>query len=61
MAKKKSTLALSTIETAARVVNSEAAYFARRCGLTPEEALRIMREAHETLGPKAPGNGKRKR
>ncbi|SFQ06607.1 hypothetical protein SAMN03159463_05522 [Mesorhizobium sp. NFR06] len=61
MAKKKSKLTLSTIEAAARVAASEAAYFARRCGLTPDEALRIMREAHETLDPKARGNGERKR
>ncbi|TGQ28841.1 hypothetical protein EN859_034030 [Mesorhizobium sp. M00.F.Ca.ET.216.01.1.1] len=61
MAKKKSRLALSAIEAATRVATSEAAYFARRCGLTPDEALRIMREALATSGSKSPGDGKRKR
>lgn len=39
---------------------NEAAYFARKCGLTREEALRIMREAHASLAVKATDIGKRK-
>lgn len=60
MAKKKSRSALSAIATASRSEASEAAYFARKCGLTPDEALRLMRKAQETLGRKAPDGGKRK-
>jgi hypothetical protein len=61
MAKKKSRPALSAIATASRTEATEAVYFARKCGLTPDEALRIMREAHETLGLKAAGIKKHKR
>ncbi|WP_292356209.1 hypothetical protein [Mesorhizobium sp.] len=45
MAKKKSRQALSAIAVASRAEAREAIYFARKCGLTPEEALGIMREA----------------
>ncbi|OHV87348.1 hypothetical protein [Mesorhizobium sp. ORS 3428] len=61
MAKKKSRPALSAIATASRPEASEAAYFARKCGLTTDEALRIMREAQETSQRKAPDGRKRKR
>ncbi|AZO24429.1 MULTISPECIES: hypothetical protein [unclassified Mesorhizobium] len=61
MAKKKSRTALSVFATASRSEASEAIYFARKCGLTPDEALRIMREAHVTSGFKSPDNGKQKR
>ncbi|RUV43787.1 MAG: hypothetical protein EOQ55_28320 [Mesorhizobium sp.] len=61
MAKKKSRPALSVIAAASRSEASEAIYFARKCGLTPDEALRIMREALMTVGPKPAGAGKRKR
>ncbi|MET3596501.1 MULTISPECIES: hypothetical protein [Mesorhizobium] len=60
MAKKKSRQALSAIAAASRAEATEAIYFARKCGLTPEEALRMMREAHEAEH-KAPDSGKRKR
>lgn len=61
MAKKKSRPALSAIATASRSEATEAVYFARKCGLTPEEALRMMREAHEASGYKVPDSGKRRR
>jgi 3-hydroxyisobutyrate dehydrogenase-like beta-hydroxyacid dehydrogenase len=61
MAKKKSRPALSAIATASRTEATEAVYFARKCGLTPDEALRIMREAHEASGFKAAGIKKPKR
>ncbi|AZO30849.1 hypothetical protein [Mesorhizobium sp. M1B.F.Ca.ET.045.04.1.1] len=61
MAKKKSRQALSAIAAASRAEATEAIYFARKCGLTPEEALRMMREAHEASEHKAPDSGKRKR
>ncbi|MDX8520865.1 hypothetical protein [Mesorhizobium dulcispinae] len=61
MAKKKSRSALSAIATASRSEATEAVYFARKCGLTPEEALRMMREAHEASGYKVLDRGKRKR
>ncbi|RUU12733.1 hypothetical protein EOD23_06590 [Mesorhizobium sp. USDA-HM6] len=61
MAKKKSRQALSAIAAASRAEAIEAIYFARKCGLTPEEALRMMRESHEASWYKVPANGKRKR
>ena len=61
MTKKKSRQALSAISTATRSEATEAVYFARKCGLTPEEALRIIHEAREASGYKVPDGGKRKR
>ncbi|RRH94987.1 hypothetical protein EH240_25975 [Mesorhizobium tamadayense] len=61
MAKKKSKPALSVIATASRSEATEADYFARKCGLTPDEALRIMREAYEASGNKVADSGKPKR
>ena len=61
MAKKKSRSALSGISSASRAEVYEATYFARKCGLTPEEALRMMREAQAGPAPKAAAGEKRKR
>ncbi|RWD63147.1 MAG: hypothetical protein EOS36_13310 [Mesorhizobium sp.] len=60
MARKKSRPALSAIATASRSEASEAVYFARKCGLTPDEALRIMREAQIAPALKSPDSAKRK-
>ncbi|TPN51298.1 hypothetical protein FJ976_05900 [Mesorhizobium sp. B1-1-9] len=57
MAKKKLKSALSAIATASRSEATEAVYFARKCGLTPEEALRIIRQASESPGYEIPANG----
>ncbi|RWA67503.1 MAG: hypothetical protein EOQ30_28195 [Mesorhizobium sp.] len=61
MAKKKSKSAFSAIATASRSEAAEAVHFARKCGLTPDEALRLMREAQVTPELKSPDGGKRKR
>ena len=50
MAKKKDTQA-SGIATASRGEINEAAYFARKCGLTRDEALQMIREAHGSPDP----------
>ena len=60
MAKKKHRQAGSGTAAASRAEIDEAAYFARKCGLTREEALRMMREAHSLPSVKATGGGKRK-
>ncbi|MDX8541787.1 MULTISPECIES: hypothetical protein [Mesorhizobium] len=49
---------LSAIPAASAAEAYEATYFARKCGLTRDEALRIMREAQVVV--KAPSEGKRK-
>ncbi|AZO47754.1 MAG: hypothetical protein EOS54_10045 [Mesorhizobium sp.] len=58
MAKKKSRPMLSAISPASAAEAYEAAYFARKCGLTRDEALKMMREAQ--AGVRAPSEGKRK-
>ena len=58
MAKKKPRPMLSAISPASPTDAYEAIYFARKCGLTPDEALRIMREAKDSL--KASSEVKRK-
>jgi|GEM_PF-6314644 len=60
MAKKKDRQASSEIAAASRAEIDEAAYFARKCGLTRDEALRMMREAHASSFAKADNSGKRK-
>jgi 3-hydroxyisobutyrate dehydrogenase-like beta-hydroxyacid dehydrogenase len=47
MAKKKSKLQASGISGASPAEAYEATYFARKCGLTQDEALKMMREARE--------------
>ncbi|WP_245487839.1 MULTISPECIES: hypothetical protein [unclassified Mesorhizobium] len=49
---------LSAISPASAAEAYEAAYFARKCGLTRDEALKMMREAQ--AGVRAPSEGKRK-
>ena len=46
MAKKKDRQASSGIAEASPAEIHEAAYFARKCGLTRDEALQMIREAH---------------
>ncbi|PTE07709.1 hypothetical protein [Mesorhizobium helmanticense] len=48
MAKKKSKLELSGVSAVSPAEAYEAAYFARKCGLTRDEALKIMREAQRS-------------
>ncbi|CCV08024.1 exported hypothetical protein [Mesorhizobium metallidurans STM 2683] len=48
MAKKKSKPELSGISAISPAEAYEAAYFARKCGLTRDEALKIMREAQRS-------------
>lgn len=48
MAKKKSKLELSGVSAVSPAEAFEAAYFARKCGLTRDEALKIMREAQRS-------------
>ncbi|WFP61501.1 hypothetical protein [Mesorhizobium sp. WSM4904] len=45
MAKKKNAPSPTVVTATSAAEAYEAAYFARKCGLTPEEALRLMREA----------------
>jgi hypothetical protein len=59
MAKKKPRPVLSVISAASPTEAYEAIYFARKCGLTPDEALRIMREAKDSL--KASSEDKRRK
>ncbi|WP_296744206.1 hypothetical protein [Mesorhizobium sp.] len=51
----------TAIETASSAEASEAIYFARKCGLAPDEALRLIREAQETPALEALEGGKQKR
>ncbi|PDQ18357.1 hypothetical protein CN311_25180 [Mesorhizobium sanjuanii] len=48
MAKKRSKLELSGVSAVSPAEAYEAAYFARKCGLTRDEALKIMREAQRS-------------
>ncbi|AZO08589.1 MULTISPECIES: hypothetical protein [unclassified Mesorhizobium] len=61
MPKKKSRPALHAMAAASRSETAEAVYFARKCGLTPDEALRMIREAQQISEPKTPAREKRKR
>ncbi|TPI40902.1 hypothetical protein FJW07_06425 [Mesorhizobium sp. B3-1-9] len=60
MAKKKDRQAPSEIAAASPAEISEAAYFARKCGLTRDEALQIMREAQGSPAVKPAADEKRK-
>jgi 3-hydroxyisobutyrate dehydrogenase-like beta-hydroxyacid dehydrogenase len=55
MAKKKSKLESSSVSAASPAEAYEATYFARKCGLTPDEALKIMREAHDWVSTTTSG------
>ncbi|MEI9405566.1 hypothetical protein [Mesorhizobium argentiipisi] len=61
MAKKKSRRSSSGVAAASRAEIHEAAYYARRCGLTRDEALRMIREANSSPALKTAGGEKRKR
>ncbi|CDX20421.1 conserved hypothetical protein [Mesorhizobium plurifarium] len=59
MAKKKNRQTPAGVSAASRAEILEAAYFARKCGLTRDEALQMIREAHgSTVKPVE--SGKRK-
>ncbi|MDX8534339.1 hypothetical protein RFM41_24755 [Mesorhizobium sp. VK25A] len=60
MAKKKDRQAGSGIAAASRAEIDEAAYFARKCGLTRDEALQMIREAHGLPAVKPAESGKGK-
>ncbi|MDX8515546.1 hypothetical protein [Mesorhizobium captivum] len=55
MAKKKNAPVPTVVTATSPAEAYEAAYFARKCGLTPEEALRLMREAHDSTSAKRSG------
>ncbi|CDX27240.1 conserved exported hypothetical protein [Mesorhizobium sp. ORS 3324] len=55
MAKKKNTSVQTVVTATSPAEAYEAAYFARKCGLTQEEALRLMREARIPSGEQSPG------
>ncbi|MDG4877162.1 hypothetical protein P9273_18875 [Mesorhizobium sp. WSM4935] len=59
MAKKKSRQVPAGVSAASRAEMLEAAYFARKCGLTRDEALRMIREAHGLPAVKPAESGKR--
>ncbi|RAZ90382.1 hypothetical protein DPM33_12685 [Mesorhizobium hawassense] len=59
MAKKKNRQPTSGTAAASRAEIQEAAYFARKCGLTRDEALQLIREAHAPVEKGVQG-GKRK-
>jgi len=60
MAKKKDRQATSDIAAASPAEIHEAAYFARKCGLTRDEALQMIREAHRSPAVKPAEGEKRK-
>ncbi|TIR16702.1 MAG: hypothetical protein E5X34_25585 [Mesorhizobium sp.] len=60
MAKKKDRQADSGIAEASRAEILEATYFARKCGLTRDEALQMIREAHASPVLKPAESEKRK-
>ncbi|RWL77826.1 MAG: hypothetical protein EOR68_18080 [Mesorhizobium sp.] len=60
MAKKKDRQAGSGIAEASRAEILEATYFARKCGLTRDEALQMIREAHASPVLKPAESEKRK-
>ncbi|UVK37674.1 hypothetical protein LHFGNBLO_004748 [Mesorhizobium sp. AR10] len=60
MAKKKSKLQAPGMSVASPAEAYEAAYFARKCGLTQDEALRMMREAQDMATVTTSSGGERK-
>ncbi|TPI47446.1 hypothetical protein FJW05_10720 [Mesorhizobium sp. B2-9-1] len=60
MAKKKHRRSACTVSAASDAEILEAAYFARKCGLTREEALQMIREAHNLPAVRAAEGEKRK-
>ncbi|TIO10599.1 hypothetical protein [Mesorhizobium sp.] len=60
MAKKKSKLEPSGISAVSAAEAYEATYFARKCGLTRDEALKIMREAQGWVSTTMPSGTKQK-
>ncbi|CDX59083.1 conserved hypothetical protein [Mesorhizobium plurifarium] len=60
MAKKKERQAASGMAAASPAEIHEAAYFARKCGLTRDEALQMIREAHGLPAVKSAESEKRK-
>ncbi|TGQ28732.1 MULTISPECIES: hypothetical protein [unclassified Mesorhizobium] len=60
MAKKKSKSQASSTTGASPAEAYEAAYFARKCGLTMDEALKMMREAQDMAKSEKSSGGKRK-
>ncbi|TPI14125.1 hypothetical protein FJW06_12570 [Mesorhizobium sp. B4-1-3] len=60
MAKKKDRQTGSGIAVDSRAEIDEAAYFARKCGLTRDEALQMIREAHGLPAVKSAKSEKRK-
>ena len=62
MAKKKSRPVLPGMSAVSQAeAYEEASYFARKCGLTRDEALRMMREAQGALSMAKPTGGRRKK
>ncbi|OWK19548.1 hypothetical protein [Mesorhizobium amorphae] len=62
MAKKKSKPAVSGISAVSQAeAYEEASYFARKCGLTRDEALRMMREAQGSVSMAKAAGGRRKK
>jgi len=61
MAKKKNAPSPTVVTATSPAEAYEAAYFARKCGLTPEEALRLMREAQASTGGTVSSGDERKR
>lgn len=59
MAKKKSKLELSGLSAVSPAEAYEATYFARKCGLTRDEALKIMREAQRSAEATMSSSAKR--
>ena len=59
MAKKKNRQSASGVSAASRAEILEATYFARKCGLTRDEALQIIREANST--PVKPATGEKRK
>ncbi|AZO39032.1 hypothetical protein EOA27_15725 [Mesorhizobium sp. M2A.F.Ca.ET.037.01.1.1] len=60
MAKKKNRPTSSGVAEASRAEIHEATYFARKCGLTRDEALQMIREAHASPVLKPAESEKRK-
>ncbi|TPJ76019.1 hypothetical protein [Mesorhizobium sp. B2-6-2] len=60
MAKKKHRRSASSVSAASDAEILEAAYFARKCGLTREEALQMIREAHNLPAVSTTKGAKRK-
>ena len=61
MAKKKNAPSPTVVTATSPAEAYEAAYFARKCGLTREEALRLMREAQASTEGTVSSGEERKR